>query len=49
MWFVLFGSFWCADDKNNFLKIKKIINMYFSTKKLFEKQPQPHCQTYNSL
>jgi hypothetical protein len=33
-----------ADVKNDFLKIKKIIDMYFGIKKLFEKQPLPHCQ-----
>ena len=30
--FVLFGSFWCADVKNNFKKMKKIIDMHFDTK-----------------
>jgi hypothetical protein len=30
--FYIFGSFWYADLKNNFFKIKKIILMHFSTK-----------------
>ena len=45
MRFVLFGSFWCADIKNNFLKMKKHHWHVFRHEKLFEKHPQPHWQT----
>jgi len=30
--FCIFRSFWCADVKNNFFKIKNIILIYFWTK-----------------
>jgi len=30
--FLCFGLFWCANFKNNFKKIKKIILMYFNIK-----------------
>jgi hypothetical protein len=37
-----------SNIKNNFKKIKKYINlMCFEKKKQFEKQPQPHSQTYS--
>ena len=45
MRFVPFESFWCANVKNNFLKIKKHHWHAFRHEKLFEKQPLPHCQT----
>jgi len=44
--FVYFGSLWCTDLKNNFLKIKKLFwCIWFRHEKHFEKQPQPHSQT----
>ena len=40
--FCIFRSFLCADIKNNFKKIKKIILMHFQVKNTFEKQLQPN-------
>ena len=41
IFYFIFRSFWCADIKNDFLKIKKILFWYISSEKYFEKQPQP--------
>jgi hypothetical protein len=35
----MFVLFWCADLKNNFLKIKKQLFNVFQHEKHFEKQP----------
>jgi hypothetical protein len=42
--FNMFCIFWCADVKNDFLKIKKNHWHVFQHKRLFEKQPLPHYQ-----
>ena len=41
----MFRSFWCADVKNNFKKIKKHHLNVFRHEKHFEKLQQPHSQT----
>jgi len=43
--FICFGSFWCANLKNDFKKIKKYHFDTFQYEKYFEKQPQSHLQT----
>ena len=42
IFFGVFRSFWWADIKNNFLKIKIHYFNVFSSKNYFEKQPQSH-------
>ena len=44
--FLVFSNYFdVLMSKIIFKKSKNIIDMHFGTKKLFEKQPQPHCQT----